>query len=97
VDGDRAELLATTSEPIKTLADLIRVCEIDTTEWEIVSWKANKWESAAKDAHTQKLVTRPMFQVTATMKRKVVVMAARREIEAMIAEAKRRIGPQRPV
>jgi hypothetical protein len=97
VDGDRAELLATTSEPIKTLADLIRVCEIDTAEWEIVSWKANKWESAAKDEKTQRLVTRPMFQVTATMKRKVAVVSARREIEAMIAEAKKRIGPQRPV
>jgi hypothetical protein len=39
----------TANKPIKTLADLVRVCEIDTKEWEIVSWKANKWEAAAKD------------------------------------------------
>lgn len=94
VDGNIAELRTTTDEPIKTLDDLIRVCQIDTSEWEIISWKANKWDSSAKDDKTQKLVTRPLFQVTATMKRKVNVIAARREIDAMIADAKKRIGPQ---
>jgi len=94
VDGDRAELVTTTAEPIKTLADLIRVCQIDTNEWEIISWKANKWDSSAKDETTQKLVTRPLFQVTAHMRRKVAVIAARREIDAMIAEAKKSIGPR---
>ena len=97
MEGDRAHLVATVDEPIKTLEDLIRVCKIDTQEWEIISWKANKWEMGAKDEATQRIVVRPLFQVTATMKRKVNLILARREIEAMIAEAKRRIGPQRTV
>ena len=96
LEGDRAQLIQTVAEPIRTLADLVRVCEINTDEWEIISWKANKWEAAAKDEHTGKLVTRPLFQVTATMKRKVDAIVARKVIDAMIAEAKRKIGP-RPV
>lgn len=91
LEGDRAQLVQTVDEPIKTLADLIRVCHIDTSEWDIISWKANKWDSSAKDDKTQKLVTRQLFQVTATMKRKVDMLAARREINAMIADAKKQI------
>ena len=94
VDGDRAELVVTVHEPIKTLADLIRVCEIDTDEWDIVSWKANKWDTAAKDNTTQTLVTRPLFQVSATLKRKTDVTRARREIAALLADAKKAIGPR---
>ena len=94
VKGDTAELFATVDEPIRTLADLIRICQIDTDEWEIVSWKANKWDTAAKDDTTQKLVTRPLFQVAATMKRKVEVNRARREIQALLDDAKKEIKPR---
>ena len=92
--GNTAELVLTVHEPIKTLADLIRVCEIDTDEWEIVAWKANKWDAAAKDERTQKLAIRPLFQVTATMRRRVDFLRARHEVEALIAEAKAKIGPR---
>jgi len=94
VDGDRAELVTTVDTPVRTLEDLIRVCKIDTAEWEIVSWRANKWEMAAKDDTTQKLVTRPLFQVTANMKRRVDFVRSRREIEALVADAKKQIAPR---
>lgn len=94
VTGDDAVLVRTVDTPIKTLADLIRVCEIDTDEWEIVQWKANKWDTAAKDDTTQKLVTRPLFQVTATMKRRTNVLQARRAIELLMADAKRDVKPR---
>jgi len=94
IEGERAQLVQTVNEPIKTLADLIRVCEIDTQEWEIVSWKANKWEAAAKDDTTGKLISRPLFQVTATMKRRVSVMDARRAIDAMMADFKAKATPR---
>lgn len=95
VNGDNAELVITVNEPIKTLKDLIRVCGIDTDEWEIVSWKANKWDIGAKigSKNDKKLVTRPLFQVTATMKRKVDVMRARHEIQAMLEDAKKQMKP----
>src|SRR6478609_1213586 len=45
--GEHCELTKTTSERVRTLADLIRVCEIDTTEWTVERWICNKWDSAA--------------------------------------------------
>lgn len=94
VNGNDAQLSALVAEPIRTLADLIRVCEIDTDEWDIVSWKANKWEASAKDERTGTLVTRPLFQVSATMRRRAALLDARQAIDALIAEAKRHVGPR---
>jgi len=93
LDGQRAELVRTVDEPIRTLADLIRICEIDTDEWDVVSWTANKWEAASKDDDGN-MVTRPLFQVKAIMRRKVGVLAARQEIAALIEDAKKKIGPR---
>jgi len=95
VEGERATLTRTVYEPITTLADLVRVCEIDTDEWEIVSWKANKWEAAAKDDRTGSLVTRPLFQVSATMRRRSGVVTARAALAALVADAKKAC-PRRP-
>lgn len=33
--GTKAEVTALVPERVRTLADLIRVCQIDTTEWEV--------------------------------------------------------------
>jgi hypothetical protein len=46
-EGNRCEVTRTTDQRIKTLADLIRVCEIDTNEWEVERWVCNKWEVGA--------------------------------------------------
>jgi hypothetical protein len=48
--GESACLLFTTHEPVRTLDQLIVVCEIDTAVWEIVEWKANTWEASARNA-----------------------------------------------
>ena len=58
-----------TTERVKTLDDLIRICEIDTSVWEIVEWHANKWEMGFKDAF-DKGQTLPLFQVKARLRRK---------------------------
>lgn len=44
-----AELELTTDKRVKTLADLIKVCEIDLYEWDIISWEAGSWEMGRKD------------------------------------------------
>lgn len=95
VDGDSAEVSRLSPEPVRTLADLIRVCEIDTETWEIERWVANKWEQAHTDAKKQSHVT-PLFQVKAWLKRKKLQLAIRDEIAALVDDAKRRI-PARPV
>lgn len=86
--GNSAEVTKVTDERVRTLADLVRVCEIDTTEWEIERWVANKWEVGATDK-AKNLHVKPLFQIKAWLKRKVAVMDARAEIEALKVEAKR--------
>lgn len=95
VEGDSAHLSTVTAEPVRTLADLIRVCEIDTSVWEIERWVANKWEmgSTDKDKHAH---VRPLFQVKAWLKKKVLALAIQDEIAALLADAKARI-PARPL
>lgn len=77
-----------TETDIRTLAQLIAHCEIDTTEWMVERWTANKWSMGAKDA-AGNIVTRPLFQVKATLKRKRHVYDAKAELDAMKADAKR--------
>lgn len=85
VKGDAAEITRTTHEKVRSLADLIRICEIDTTEWEVERYVANKWEMGYKDK-AQAAHTLPLFQIKAWLKRKVAVMDARAEIAALIEE-----------
>src|SRR6187401_971975 len=47
VVGDTAEVTKTTYKRVRTLEDLVEVCEIDTQEWDIKSWECNKWEVGA--------------------------------------------------
>lgn len=51
---------------VKTLDDLIEVCQIDTKAWDIVSWECNKWEVGAKNKDKE-LVVKPLFQVKAKL------------------------------
>lgn len=117
---DTCEVTRATAERVRTLADLIRVCEIDTQEWEVERWVCNKWEvgaipratrepgedawtrphslntPAAEPMHRERrngglLRVYPLFQIKAWLRRKVVIIAARAEIDAIIAEAKRKI------
>lgn len=96
VHGDQAEATAITDQRVRTLADLIRVCQIDSTEWEVERWVANAWHMGAKDK-TGTLVTKPLFQVKAWLRRKREVLATRHEIAAMIADAKAAIPPRMPL
>jgi hypothetical protein len=94
-DGGNAQTIAkVTRESVRTLEDLIRVCEIDTAEWRIVRWVANKWEVGAKN-EAGELISRPLFQVKVWLQRNAPMVAARSEVAALIAEAKQAI-PARP-
>lgn len=95
VEGDSAHLSTVTAEPVRTLADLIRVCEIDTKVWEIERWVANKWEMGSTDKD-KKAHVRPLFQIKAWLKKKVLTLAIQDEIAALLADAKARI-PARPL
>lgn len=88
--GDRQEITKKTTERVRTLADLIRVCEIDTDEWDIERWTANKWEMGSVDK--KKLPhTTPLFQIKAVLVRRVVHLATKAEVAELITFAKSKI------
>ena len=89
VKGDSCEITKNTKEEVRTLEDLIRVCQIDTDEWEIERWIANKWEVGAKIAKDgeETMVVTPLFQVKAWLKRRKNIVLARLEIADLKAEA----------
>jgi hypothetical protein len=88
--GDERNIIVGTKEHVRTLEDLIRVCEIDTETWDIVEWHANKWEMGWKDALDEAHAL-PLFQVKARLRRKIHLVAAKQEIEALKVLAKESI------
>ena len=102
VTGDTCEISRVTPSRVKTLADLVRVCEIDQTEWEVERYTCNKWDmgsvppmvGSSESGWTREdgaTIITELFQIKAWLKRKVVIVAARSEICALIADAKTRI------
>lgn len=96
VTGDKAEVGRVTNENIRTLADLVRVCEIDTVEWVVERWIANKWEMGAKDAAGD-VTTTPLFQVKAWLVRNRQVLDARTEVQSIFADARAAMKPRKQV
>lgn len=89
---------ATVSLPrtrICTLDQLIEHCQIDLSVWEVERFVANKWEVGAKNADGN-LVVEPLFQVKAFLRRKVAIVSAQKEIQALKDLAKAG-GPKAPV
>lgn len=82
------EVSTVTHRRIRTLQDLIEVCEIDTKEWIIERWVANKWEVGAKDAD-DKIQVQPLFQVKAWLKPRKQEREAARIVADMVEDAKR--------
>lgn len=103
VSGNHSEVTRIVPERVKTLADLIRVCEIDTSEWEVERYICNKWEMGSvpraiggTDEGWSRPDARPivtqLYQVKAWLRRKVAVIAARAELADLLADAKKQIA-----
>lgn len=107
VDGDACELTRLTGKRVQSLAELVRVCEIDTQEWEVERFLCNKWEMASvprtvgnrtdgwSRPSTEPVVTE-LYQVKAWLKRKVHILAALGEIAALRKDAALTM-PRRPM
>ncbi len=90
VKGNNATLSKVIGERVRTLDDLVRVCEIDTKEWEVAGYECNKWEMGAvlrdKDTPDQIVVTE-LYQVKAKLRKRVELQVAREEIAQMKLDA----------
>lgn len=90
---------------VRTLADLIRVCDIDTSAWEIVRWecKASQMGSIPRAVGQSKEWSRPstkavvtqLFHLSVSLRAKVAIVAAKAEIANLLADAKKAIAPRR--
>lgn len=89
VHGEKAEAFQETHTQVRTLADLIRVCNIDTDEWTIERWVANKWEIGS--LVDGKILTKPLFQVKAFLTRNRPVLDAKARIAELVTLAKKAI------
>ena len=99
--GDTREQTVYAREEVRSLEDLIRVCEIDTSVWEIVEWQANKWEMGwvARNPDTaDKANALPLFQVKARMRRIAgSILTMQRLREELIADIRAIEAPRQPV
>lgn len=74
---------------IASLEDLLTFFQVDTDRWEPARFKVNKWETAAKNRKTEQMMITPLYQVKASLERKVedriqlLEEAAARTIEDM--------------
>jgi hypothetical protein len=85
--ADGCEVSRIVPRRVRTLADLVEACEIDTETWEVERWVCNKWEAAGK-GDDGKMHVSDLYQVKAWLKRRVAVIAARAEIQSLINDAK---------
>lgn len=88
------------STRIKTLEQLIEAADIDLDVWEIERHTINRWEVGAKDEETGEIVTKPLWQVKAWLKRKELVkqkFPAIQPISLNVTPAKPRKPPSKRV
>jgi len=82
------------STRIHTLEQLIAAFEIDTNIWEVERFVANKWDMGFKDPEGE-ASQHELYQVKAFLKKKVGVVAAKKEIE-QLKELARLAAPEPP-
>jgi|SRR5579859_1603201 len=95
IDGKR-EVTKVLSERVRTLEDLVRVCEIDLNEWEVERWACGKYETAMK-LETREAVTphriiqsaphvEQLFTVKATLRRRNVAVKTHEALNTALLE-----------
>ena len=84
-----------TKERIVTLEDLVRVCNIDTEEWNIARWECTKWEVGAKN-DAGEIVVEPLFRVNAKLEKRKLDNDLEKQKVLIISEM-RKHAPQYPV
>ena len=93
--GDKAEICKTTTRRVRSLQDLIEVCQIDTDEWEVDKWTCGSYEGQSKDNATSAVTVTQMFTVRATLKRNRPLMNAKAEIAALFQAAAKTMPARR--
>lgn len=91
--GDQEQLVSRSSR-IHTLEQLLAYAEVDRERWDVEKFVVNKWEMGAKHPETGEILTEPLFQVKAWLKRRAGVEVATRAAVAEMLEDMRRHAPK---
>lgn len=89
--GDTAQVQKLTKHRVRTLADLVAVCQIDTDEWVIDRWQCGAYEGQSKDTKTSVVTVTPMFSVRAWLRRNRPIIETKAEIKALFEDAAKRL------
>jgi hypothetical protein len=63
-EGDNLSVTVNTDIEVKSLEDLMLVCEVDDTKWKVISWQCKKWDLGIKNNNNQ-IETKQLFSVSA--------------------------------
>lgn len=91
VKGDNAQVTKNITEEVKTLEDLVRVCNIDVAEWDVTEWKCKKWDLGVKGENNQ-IVTKQLFSVSAVLKKKKLDTDLVKQKELLLNELKEKLS-----
>jgi hypothetical protein len=105
VKGDAAEVSKVVYKPIHTLAELIRVCEVDTTEWEVERYTCMGQQQVSVPRSTgskqegwrresAEPVLRQMFHVKAWLKRKTPLVKSLERARVELVKDLRAAAPK---
>jgi len=72
---------------IHTLDQLLEFCQVDISIWEVKRFICNKWEMGFKNEEG-KAQTEPLYQIKAFLERKINIVSAKAEIDALMELAK---------
>jgi hypothetical protein len=67
-EGDNLDIILNKVDfEIRSLEDLLAICEVDTSKWEVVSWQCKKWDLGIKNTDN-KIETKELYSVSAKFK-----------------------------
>lgn len=83
--GNNASLQANLDKEVKNEKDLAFVCDIDTSEWTIVSWECKRYNAWIKNSDG-KIEEKPLYSVGANLKRRIVDTDLGKQKELILKE-----------
>lgn len=87
VANETADISVKSSTNIKTLAELIKICEIDTAVWNIDSWSCSKWDAPSKGEGVKQL-----FSVRAKLSKRKLDTSLRDQKQMVLADLKAHVA-----
>jgi hypothetical protein len=90
--GETTRDLCSRGSQVRSLEDLLVYAQVDTLVWEVEHWVTNKWEVGARNPATGEILTSPLFQIKAWLRRKIVETSLK-EIAQQLLEGFKKEAP----